>query len=373
MSHLKEELQKISIPKDLHKRAKIGVQQAKSEQSGMNYGNHKNPTLYKRISIAAAVCIISVSALTFTPALAAIQEMYDKIFSSEHIDDRGLQAVLEEGHGQAINQTFYDEENDITVEFQSILTDSKETKLLVTYQSEKTDLENYSLNIFEGHTEVYVVDQDGGEKKLNHVGWGSRYYDKKENKVAQAMAFDSIEEFEGQSITLEMRNLTQYDYSNTGSTPFIKIDTTWPLTFNLTNSYIAERETIELNKQFTFDNETYTIRQVEFSAFDTRVVVTGTDTGPYIEENTGEKFDVMSKLENQFLNARKFEKGYGYFVDESKSGVFLIAGGEKIEPIFNKNELPGPLGEYVLVFAPVKDSQGTILEVGDDLKIPITE
>ncbi|MBM7662734.1 hypothetical protein JOC85_003544 [Bacillus mesophilus] len=373
MSQLKKELQQINIPKDLHKRSMMGVQKAKAEQSGGSVPRIKKHSIFKRVSVAAAVCMISVSLLSFTPALAAIQEMYDKIFSSNHIDDKGLQAVLEEGHGQAINQTFYDEENDITVEFQSILTDSKETKLLVIYQSEKTDLENYSLDIFEGHTEVYVVDEMGQEKKLNHVGWGSRYYDKKENKVAQALAFDSIKEFEGQNIMLEMRNLTEYDHSNKGDIPWIKVETTWPLTFNLTNSYIAERETIELNKQFTFENETYTIKQVEFSAFDTRVVITGTDTGPYIEERSGEKFDVMSKLEEQFLNAKKFEKGYGHIVDESKSGVFLRASGEKIEPIFNKNELPGPLGEYVMVFAPVKDSKNTMLEVGEDLKILLTE
>lgn len=373
MSHLKEELKQIKIPKDLHKRAKLGVEKVKLEHGVNQLSQSRKQTIFKRISVAAAVCILSVSVLSFTPALAAIQEMYDKIFSSNHIDDKGLQAVLEEGHGQAINQVYYDENTDITVEFQSILTDSKETKLLVIYQSDTTNLENYSIDIFEGKSEIYVVDQNGQEKKLNHVGWGSSYYDKKENKKVQALAFDSIKEFEGQSITLEMRNLTEYDYSNTRDTPWIKIETTWPLTFNLNKSYIAERETIELNKEFNFQGETYTIKQVEYSAFDTRIVVTGTDTGPYVDEHTGEEYDVMSKLENHFLNARKFEKGFGYYVDESKSGVFLNVAGEKIEPIFNKNELPGPLGEYVLVYAPVKNQKDAVLEVGDDLTISLTQ
>ncbi|QDP39563.1 DUF4179 domain-containing protein [Radiobacillus deserti] len=366
MSHLKEELEQIKIPKGLHERAKLGVRKASSE---MPYRRH-SPAWYKRVAIAALIGIFSISILTFTPVLAAIQEMYDKIFVSDHIDDQGLQKVLEEGYGQAINKTYYDEKHDITVEFQSILTDSKETKLLLTYQSESTDLQNYSLDIFEGKSSVFVVDASGREKELNHVGWGSRYYDKSENKVVQALAFDSIEKFEGQDITLELRNITEWNDSNEGPS-FIKIETTWPLKLNLTESYIAERETIKLNKEFTFKNETYTIKEVEYSAFDTRIVVTGTDTGPYVDE-TGEKFDVMSKLEKQYLNARKIEKGYGYSVDKSKSGVFLKADGEKIEPIFNKNELPGPLGQYVLVFAPVENHQDTVLEVGENLTVPLT-
>lgn len=332
--------------------------------------NHqsKKRILSKRLAMVAAICLITVSTLTFTPALAAIQELYDKIFSSEHIDDSGLKAAIDLGIGQYINQTYYDKENDITVHFQNIITDDQETKLLLTFQSEKTNLEHYYLDIFEGDSSVHLINDTGEKKKLDNYGWGSRYYDKEENKVVEALSMESLKEYQGKEIRLEVENITIYKDKGKGK----KIETTWPLAFTLDQSAVSERKTVALNREFTFENETYLIKQVEFSAFETKVVVTGTDTGPYIDEN-GEKFDVMSKLENQLLNARKFEKGKGYFVDSKKSGVFLKSAGEKIEPIFNKNEIPGPLGEYAMVFAPVKDTQDCVLEVGDDIKIPLTE
>ncbi|HYK73036.1 MAG TPA: DUF4179 domain-containing protein [Pseudoneobacillus sp.] len=330
---------------------------------------NKKRSLYKRFSLAAAACLITVSTLTLTPALAAIQEMYDKLFSSEHIDDTGLKAAIDLGHGQAINQTYYDKKHDITVYFQNIMTDDRETKLLLTFQSKKTNLKNYYLDIFEGETSINLMDGNSQKKKLNHYGWGSRYYDSNENKVVEALSFESIKEYEGQNIRLEIKDLTIYEYDDEGSRK--KVETIWPVEFSLDPSAVFERETVVLNKEFTFENETYLIKEVEFSEFETRVVVTGSDTGPYIDEN-GDKFDVMSKLENQLLHARKFKKGFGYFVDPTKSGVFLKSAGEKVEPIFNKNEVPGPLGEYVMIFAKVKDIQDCVLEVGDDIKIPLT-
>jgi hypothetical protein len=327
----------------------------------------KKRNLSKGLSIVAAASLVIFTTLTFTPALAAIQEMYDKIFSSEHIDDPGLKAAISEGHGQVINQTYYDEKHDINVHFQNVLTDDKETKLLLTYHSDSTNLENYSLDNFEGATSIYLVDENGRKEDLKHVGWGSRYYDKKENKVVEAISFHSIKAYEDQIVHLEIENVSIY-----GEERDSKVDTVWPLVFTLEKSGLSERETIVLNKEFTFKNETYTIKHVEFSGLETRVVVTGTDTGPYVDEN-GEKFDVMSKLEAQLLNARKFKKNYGYFVDPSKPGVFLKSAGDKVEPIFSKNELPGPLGEYVMVFAPVKDPQDCILEIAEDIKINLAE
>lgn len=330
--------------------------------------HNKRRILAKRFAMTAAICVITVSTLTFTPALAAIQELYDKIFSSEHIDDTGLKAVIDLGIGQFINQTYYDKENDITVHFQNVITDEKETKLLLTFQSQNTNLEHYYLDIFEGDSSIQLIDHNGNKKKLENYGWGSRYYDAKENKVVEALSMESIKEYQGKEIRLEIENLTIY--SDKGKEK--KVETTWPLAFTLHQSAVSDRKTVALNKEFTFENETYLIKQVEFSAFETKVVVTGTDTGPYIDEN-GEKFEVMSKLENQLLNARKFEKGKGYFVDPKKSGVFLKSDGVKVEPIFSKNEIPGPLGEYAMIFAPVKDPQDTVLEVGEEIKIRLVK
>ncbi|WHY00237.1 DUF4179 domain-containing protein [Neobacillus sp. DY30] len=329
---------------------------------------NKKRILTKRFSMVAAVCLITLSTLTFTPALAAIQELYDKIFSSEHIDDSGLKAAIDLGIGQFINQTYYDKENDISVHFQNVITDDQETKLLLTYQSKENNLENYYLDIFEGDSSVHLINDKGEKKKLKNYGWGSRYYDREENKVVEALSMESLKEYQGKEIRLEVENITIYNEEGKGK----KIETTWPIAFTLDTSAVSERTTVSLNKEFAFENETYLIKQVEFSAFETKVVVTGTDTGPYIDDN-GEKFDVMSKLENQLLNARKFEKGKGYFVDPSKSGVFLKSAGEKVEPIFNKNEIPGPLGEYAMIFAPVKNPQDTVLEVGEDIKIPLVK
>ncbi|MCM3400977.1 hypothetical protein [Cytobacillus oceanisediminis] len=68
-----------------------------------------------------------------------------------------------------------------------------------------------------------------------------------------------------------------------------------------------------MSKEFTFKNETYQVKRVEFSPLETRVVVTGTDFKPHIEN--GVAYDMFSKLQLQFLNARKLLK---------KKGILLI-------------------------------------------------
>lgn len=332
---------------------------------------NKRRTLVKRFSAMAAAGLIAVSTLTFTPAMAAIQELYDKIFSSEHIDDSGLKNALGEGIGQTINQTYYDKEHDISVHFQNVITDDKETKLLLTYESKKTRLENYSIDIFEGESSIHLVDS-GGQKKLKNVGWGSRYYDEKENKVFQALSFDSIKGQEGQNVSLEIQNLTEYNQKNDGSSPWIKVETVWPLNFKLNSEAVTERETVAINKEFEFKGQTYQVKQVEFSKLETRVVVTGKHIKLLTAED-GMKYRVVHELQRQYLNSKKFQKGYGYIVDENKSGVFLKSAGEQVEPIFNKDEVEGEENEYIMTFAPVKDRTDCVLEVGDDLKIELNK
>ncbi|WP_433959259.1 DUF4179 domain-containing protein [Cytobacillus horneckiae] len=360
MSNIKQELEKIKIPKELHERTKLGVEKAKLKQRS----NIKRK-FYKRFSIAAAVCLIVVSTLTFTPVLATIQEVYDKIFSSKHIDDKGVRTAIDLGHGQAVNQTFYDEKHDITVHFESVIMDDKETKLLLTYKSEKTNLENFYVDLFEGESSINLIVGNEQKKSLDNVGWGSRYYDSKENKVAEALSFESIKQYEGKNIRLEIENLTIYD--NNGKR---KVQTIWPLSFKLDKSAISKRTIVEINKNFSFQGETYKIKEVEFSALETRVVVNGSDTKLQTDES-GMQYRVMSKLEHKFLNARKVDKKYGYIVDDKKSGVFLKSAGEKVEPIFSKGEVEGAKDEYIMIFAPVKDRQDSILEVGEDIKIPL--
>lgn len=360
MSNVKQELDKIKIPDELSERTMLGVKQAKLEQRKGRTG------LYKRLSIAAAVCLIALTTFTFTPVLATLQEFYNKIFSSQHIDDTGLKMALDEGVGQTIDQTFYDEKHDIRVTFDNVMTDDKETKLLLTFQSDKTDLENYYIDIFEGKSSVNLI-VDGQEIPLNHVGWGSRYYDSKENMIAEALSFDSIKEYEGKELRLEIRNLTYYKDQDTGV-----LETTWPLSFKLDASAISERETVTVNKEFSFKEMNYLIKEIDFSDTETRVVVTGDDTKQLVDEN-GEIYEVLSQLEHQFLNARKFEKGTGYTVVPEKSGVFLESAGKRINPIFSKGEIPSGEDEYIMVFEPVPDRKDCILEVGEDIKIPLTE
>lgn len=329
---------------------------------------NKRSTLYIRFSLAIVVCLIIVSTFIFTPALAVIQEVYDKIFSSKHIDDTGVRTAITQGYGQAVDQTFYDEKHDITVHFESVMTDDKETKLLLTFQSKKTNLKNYYLDIFEGVTSINLI-VGNEQKKLDNVGWGSRYYDSKENKVAEALSFKSIKEYEDQDIRLEIQNLTIYDANGTS-----KVQTIWPLDIKLDKSAISERETVEINKEFTFEKETYKIKQVEFSQLETRVVVsTPTPDRDPIPDKDGGQGRVMSKLEHKFLNVRKIDKKYGYIVDDKKSRIFLKSAAEKVEPIFSKGEVEGAKDEYIMIFAPVKDRQDCILEVGDDIKIPLNK
>ncbi|RFU62052.1 DUF4179 domain-containing protein [Peribacillus glennii] len=376
MSNIKQELEKIKIPTELHERTKLGVQKAKLERQGysgeINSSSkvsalNKQRRLYKRISMAAAACLIAVSTITYTPVLAAIQEVYDKIFSSKHIDDKGVRTAVNLGEGQTVDQTFYDEKHDITVHFERVMTDDRETKLLFTFKSKKTNLKNFYIDIFEGKSSIHLVAGDEKRMPLDHVGWGSRYYDSKENKVAEALSFESIKEYEGQNLRLEIQNLTIYEENQTRS-----IETIWPIDFKLDHSAISERKTIQVNKDFNFGNETYRIKQVEFSALETRVVVTGSDT-KLLKDERGMEYKVMSKLEHQFLNARKIDKKYGYIIDNEKSGVFLKSAGEKVVPVFSKGEVAGADNEYMMIFAPVKDRQDCILEVGDDIKIRLTK
>ncbi|AVR00977.1 DUF4179 domain-containing protein [Oceanobacillus sp. M65] len=373
---VKRELEKIEIPEELHNRAKLGVMQAKKESEKKNQiADNQIPTsplnkkvaYYKRILIVAAICLTIVSTLTFTPALAAIQEVYNKIFTSEHIDDTGVRMAVISGKGQALDQTFYDKKYDITVHFDRVLTDDKETKLLLTYQSEETNLENHYIDLFEGVSSINLIVESGQKVPLDNVGWGSSYYDSKENKITEALSFASIKEYADQEIRLEIENLTIWNDSGMES-----LQTTWPLEFKLKPSAVSDRETVEVNKEFTFKGETYNIKQVEFSDLETRVVVTGSDT-KLLTDESGMQYRVMSKLEHQFLNARKNSKEYGYSVDDEKSGVFLQSANEKIDPIFSKGEVEGAEDEYVMTFAPVEDRQGSILEVGEEIKIPLTK
>jgi hypothetical protein len=352
------------VKNKLHKMEELGYGVEAVKPSNVSDLN-KNRTLYKRFSLAAAVCLIVVTTLTFTPVLAAIQEVIDKIFSSEY--DTGVRTAINGGHGQAVDQTFYDKKHDITVHFESVMTDDKETKLLFTYQSKKTNLKNYYVDIFEGESSINLIVENGQKKSLDNVGWGSRYYDSKENKVAEALSFESIKEYEGQDIRLEIENLTIYDDNGTST-----VQTIWPLDFKLDKSAVSERETVEINKEFTFEKETYKIKQVEFSALETRVVVTGSDT-KILTDESGMQYRLVSKLEHKFLHARKIDKEDGYIVDNKKSGVFLKSAGEKVDPIFSKGEVEGAEDEYIMVFAPVKDRKNCILEVGDDIKIPLTK
>lgn len=351
------------IQNKVHRTENLGYQGDIIMQNNVTAKNKKRG-LYKRLSIAAAICLITVSTLTFTPALAAFQEALDKIFSSKHIDDSGLKMAINDGHGQTVNQTYYDKKHDITVHFESVLTDDKETKLLLTYQSKKTNLKHYYVDIFEGKSSIKLIVGNTPKKRLHSVGWGSRYYDAKENKVVEAESFDSIKEYEGQNIRLEIENLTIYDDQKTG-----EVKTIWPLEFKLGKSAISTRETVNVDKEFSFEKQNYRIKQVEFSAMETRVVVTGSDT-KLITEN-GEKYHVMSKLEHQFLHARTFNKKYGYIVDKKKSGVFLRSAGKRVDPIFSKGEVQGADDEYIMFFAPVKDRKKCVLEVGEDIKIPL--
>ncbi|WP_042356796.1 DUF4179 domain-containing protein [Bacillus rubiinfantis] len=327
---------------------------------------NKSRKFYKRLSMAAAIGLLAVSALSFTPVMAAIQETLDKLFFSKHIDDTGLRMAIDKGQGQPLNQTYYDDKHDITVHFQSVLTDEKETKLLVTYQSKKTNLKNYYLDIFEGRSSINLVEDHGDKKKLHSVGWGSRYYDAKENKVVEAESFESLKQYQGQKVRLVINNLTIY---NNGKTK--EVTTTWPLEFTLGKEAVSTRETVELNKEFTYKNQQYRIKQVEFSAMETRVVVTGTDTKLQTDE-AGNKYKIMSKLEEQFLHARKIDKKYGYIVDEKKSGVFLQSAGKRVDPIFSKGEVQGADDEYIMIFAPVENRKDCTLEIGKEIKLPLS-
>ncbi|MGG4170094.1 DUF4179 domain-containing protein [Rossellomorea vietnamensis] len=379
-NHIRRELEKIEIPDELHSRARLGVEKAKAEFNARSHPTvkEKKPSqipsskgkkhLYKRLSIIAAALLLIASTLTFTPVIAAIQEVYDKIFSSKHIDDSGVRNAVLSGDGQILDQTYIDDKHDITVHFERVLTDDKETKLLLTYQSEKTDLKDYYIDLFEGVSSINLM--VGNERrKLKNVGWGSRYYDRKENKVVSALSFESLKDYKGKDIRLEIDQLTVYKDNGRDS-----VETTWPLEFTIKPAALSERRTVELNKTFTYKGETYTVTRVEFSKLETRVVVTGSDTGNQ-KDKSGKVYNVMSKLERQFLHSRKNSKGYGYSVDDKRSGVFIKAGGEKVEPIFSKGEVDGDNDEYIMTFAPiaVKNQKDCILEVGDAVDIPLTK
>jgi hypothetical protein len=322
----------------------------------------------KKILVASVVLLTMLFCPLTTQAkqIREIKQSHDKIFMSKHIDDAGVRLAINQGLYQPVDRTFYDNKNDIKVYFESILTDDKETKLLLTFQSKKTNLKNYYVDNFEGDTKINLFVGNAQKKSLRCVGWGSRYYDSKENKVAKALSFESLKKYAGEKVQLEIENLTVYDSNNAR-----KVQTIWPLDIKLDKSAILKREFREINKKFNFEKETYKIKKVEFSPLETRVVVIGSDTKLQMAEN-GSKYRVMSKLEHKLLNARKINKKYGYFVDDKKSGVFLKSAGEKVEPIFNKGEVEGTDDEYIMIFAPVKNRKDCVLEIGNDIKLPLT-
>ncbi|QCR33728.1 hypothetical protein [Lysinibacillus sp. SGAir0095] len=288
----------------------------------------------------------------------------NNIFSSMHIDDIGVRMGVIKGYGQALAQEFFDEKNDIKVNFEMLMIDDKETKLLLTYQSNKTSLENYYIDLFEGQSSINLIVQ-GKHKKLKSVGWGSRYYNSKENKVFEALSFESIKEFAGKSVQLEIEDLTIYKERKTEYKEAL-----WGLDFYIDQSAILGRESVNINKEFEFKGQTYKIIRMEFSPLETRLILTGSDI-LNIQDEIKNQYHVMSQLEYQFLTARKRVNGYGYTFDNSKSGVLLIANGERIVPIFSKGEVPSELGEQVLVFGPVYEQAGLTLQVGDSIKIPL--
>ncbi|MCM2591457.1 DUF4179 domain-containing protein [Rossellomorea marisflavi] len=369
-NQIRKEMEKIEIPKELHERAVLGVKKAtKEREHSLDQANRKKriSTPYKKLSIIAAICLLVISALTITPVRAAIHDVYQRIFSSNKIDDQGVREAVKLKKGGIIDQNYYDKDNDITVHFDRILTDDKETKLLLTFRSDKTDLSHASLDLFEGSSSVYVVDGEE-RKKLKTVGWGSNYYDDKKNEVAEALSFKSIKKLEGKEVTLEIENVTLWDDDGEQG----KISTTWPIKFKLDDAAVSEREIKQIeDTSFDFKGITYNVRRIEFSELETRVVVTGRDTKLLTDED-GMQYEIMSELESQFLHARKVSKKYGYIVNEKKEGVFLRSGGERIDPVFSKGEIQGADDEYIMVFAPVKDRDNCTLEVGADLKIPLT-
>lgn len=313
--------------------------------------------------ISLLILLAIGSALVFIPTAATTEEK-DNIFSSQHIDDAGVRKAVKSEKGQMLDQTYYDKEHDIKVQFKRILTDSKETKLLLTYHSEETNLKNYYIDLWEGVSKVNLI--VGDEKKsLENVGWGSRYYSKTENKVYDALSFESIKEYEGQNIRLEIEDLTIWKDTGDGS-----VQTTWPLEFKLKPSATFDRETVKINKEFTFKGETYNIKQVEFSALETRVVVTGSDIKIYTDES-GMKYEKRSKLEKLFMKPRRSGKEYGYRANKKKTGVFLRVAGKKVVPVYSKEEIHDS-DNYMMVFAPIKDRQSCMLVVSEDIKIPLT-
>ncbi|PET68899.1 hypothetical protein CN514_09270 [Bacillus sp. AFS001701] len=293
--------------------------------------------------------------------------MYDKVFSSSHIDDSGVRAAINLGKHQSINHTYFDKANDITVHFEGVMTDDKETKLLLTYKSKTKNLKNYYIDIFEGDSSINLAVGNDAKMKLKNVGWGSRYYVSKENKVVEALSFESIKKYKGQDIHLEIENITIYGDKKNGMVPAI-----WNLNFKLAKSAISERKTVEVNKNLTFKDITYKIKKVEFSTLETRVAVTGDDT-KILTDESGMKYRVMSKLEEQYLNARKIDKELGYTVNNKKSGIFLKSAGKKVVPIFSKGEVEGEDDEYVMFFAPVNDRRDCTLEIGNEIMIPLTK
>ncbi|TFJ93133.1 hypothetical protein [Lentibacillus salicampi] len=323
----------------------------------------------KIISFISLIMVLAIGSVLVFTSLEDTQEVNDTFFSSQHIDDTGVRMAVKSGKGQVLDQTFYDKEHDIKVQFKRILTDDKETKLLLTYHSKKTNLKNYYIDLWEGVSKINLIENNffGDEKKsLENVGWGSRYYSETENKVYEALSFGSVKEYEGKNIRLEIEDLTIWKNSGNGS-----VQTTWPLEFKLKPSATFNRKTVKANKEFTFKGETYNIKKVEFSALETRVVATGSDITTYTDES-GTLYEKRSKLEELFFNPRESGKEYGYRANTNKTGVFLKSAGKKVVPIYSKEEVHDK-DNYEMVFAPVKNRQNLLLEVGKDIEIPLTK
>lgn len=81
MSNIKRELEKIEIPKELHKRSKLGVKKAKLEKPKRRY---KNPL------VAAAVISVLAFGLLLSPS---VQALIEDLFSSNQVEEKAQSII----------------------------------------------------------------------------------------------------------------------------------------------------------------------------------------------------------------------------------------------------------------------------------------
>ncbi|WP_107951151.1 DUF4179 domain-containing protein [Lysinibacillus parviboronicapiens] len=310
---INQELQKIEIPKELHKRSKLGVKKAKAEQQKRRF---KNPFV-----AAAMILGLTTTSVAFAfPSLASQIPFMDNVisfFNDEERDykdfetfstDIGL-AQTSNGTTVMIDNAVYDGTN-ITISF-----------ALETEQEIEQEIEISAMNRFD------VVDAIGmgGSEKITKIS---------DNRYVGLASFTPHFKDEGYPETVEI-TWSPEAFNSTSNDSVVEGD--WSFAFSLKR---LEGDIQLLNKTVQKENVSFTLQSIEFTDVSTVISYEQVIKDELLKEweSVTPVFHVTDDLGNVYMNGTggggKTTNDYKTFKGTSDFGT-IKEGASKliIQPI----------------------------------------